>query len=133
MLNVAKNPQNHFLYLDFLRGVASIAVLLLYPLIFVGLLLGAARFMLRDYLEIGQFISADTSTSLLLGLFLILSNIGGGVVTFHTLNTPIWSLFFEIIAYTIFAAILLFHLYDKSVRKILNTMISVRYSKVKTS
>ena len=153
----SKPSKQHFLYLDFLRGVAALSVLLLhwldgngvsffgssmlgvdfffvlsgfvmaysyedrlkqgysiarffvlrlirlYPILLIGLCLGFARFSMQSIVDTGEFDPAIVGL-LFKGLLLIPSNLQDGVVTLFPLNVPIWSLFFEIVAYAMLGA-----------------------------
>jgi len=71
----------------------------LYPLIVLGLIFGLIRNMLRDYVENGQFISGELFTQFLLSIFFIPTNPTQGLDLLYPLNTPMWSLLFEFVAY----------------------------------
>src|ERR1700722_15033256 len=107
-------PLQLFLWIRFVR---------LYPMIFAGVAVGVFRFILRDH------IGPASSTSLSEYLLLAVANLfmvpilhptglvpGAGPGAAYPLDQPLWSLFFEGLAYVFYAA---------SIRRLSNTTLTI--------
>lgn len=89
---------SHFMLLRLIR---------LYPLILVGIVLGTIRFLVKvsigsdpsfGYLEIMKLV--------MLNIFMLPYSVAGGAASLFPLDNALWSLFFEFIAYILYAWIL---------------------------
>lgn len=81
-------------------------VIRLYPMIAAGVLLGFMRFAMISFQESGSAVNATLGAQLIAGLGMVPFDLSGSVAGFFPLNSALWSLHFEFIAYLAFWLIL---------------------------
>jgi peptidoglycan/LPS O-acetylase OafA/YrhL len=84
----------------------SMRILRLYPLFLVGIGLGAVKAMGQIVVHDNTALTLPTLILSIFTSFLMLPTPGAGLVSIFPLNTPAWSLFFEMVANTLFAALI---------------------------
>lgn len=82
-------------------------IIRLYPMILIGVLFGVSRFLGQNLIEgCDKYCAPDLFKLFTLNILMIPQSIVGSVTDMYPLNAPIWSLFFEGLAYFFFCVAL---------------------------